>query len=151
MIPSIFPKRPLPGFSFSLYLLCTSSNPSPIILLNLCCSGASAGPVLAGKTLPLQVATLISTVFSLYIVLQNFFAFLLLILYEEIWIYCLVVCMFCLMNPCSCSLLYPSNLFRGLEKNAVFVEACFKIPVYFHDYLGYQSGQSRKQFPLRHM
>lgn len=75
VIPNIFPKRPLPPFSFSPYLLCTLSNPSPKLLSSLCGSGASAGPVLAGKTQPLQVVTLSSTVFSLYIVLQNFSPF----------------------------------------------------------------------------
>lgn len=62
------------------------------------------------------------------------FSFLLLILYEEIWIFCLLSVCSVLMNSYSCSLLYPSDLLRGPEKNGGFVAARFKIPVYFHGY-----------------
>lgn len=46
---------------------------------------------------------------------------------------CLPLCSV-VTHPYSCSLLYPSNLLGGPEKNAAFVEVRCKIPVYIHGY-----------------
>jgi len=84
---------------------------------------------------PCQVAMVPCLVISLCIFLQNFFspsatdplrtnmtAPVCLLIHSVV------------MHPYTCSLLYPSNLLRGPEKNTGCAEVCCKIPLYFHGY-----------------